>query len=246
MELVAILRLLLRRPILVAIGAVAAIAAGVLAAGGPTTTSGTASARLVLDTAKSQLIHQAPLGGETLTWRTVVLADLAASMPVTDRIANEVGIKRSELVVVQPELTEPVLPTTLPTRAAKAAGVTSEEYVLTVSFDVLLPIISLEAEAPDRGAAVALVEAAAGALKDTGTPAPVAPVTQGLSVEGIQGLSVENVGPVRSKAIVDKPQPLLGVGLALVLFGLWSAGVALIPRLLSAWSYVSFPRRRAA
>lgn len=245
MELVAILRLLSRRPILVAIGAVAAIAVGVLAAGGPTEKSGTASARLVLDTAKSQLIHQAPLGGETLTWRTVLLADLAASMSVTDRIASELGIHRSELVVVQPELTVPALPTTLPTRAAKAAGVTSEEYVLTVSFDELLPIISLQAEAPNRGAAVRLVEAAAGALKETGTPAPITPVSQGLSVNGIQGLAVENVGPVRSKAIIDKPQPLLGVAIALVLFGLWCAAVALLPRLLDAWRRIGLRRQPA-
>lgn len=237
MELVAILRLLSRRPVLLAIGAVAAIAIGVLAAGGPTKKSGTASARLVLDTEKSQLIHQAPSGGDTLPWRTVLLADFAASMPVMDRIANEVGIQRSELVVVQPELAVPVLPTTLPTRAAKAAAVTSEKYIVTVSFDELLPIISLEAEAPGRGAAVRLVEATAGALRDTGTSAGTTP--------GVEGLVVENVGPVRSKAIVDKPQPLLGVGVALFLFGLWAAAIALIPRLLSAWRYVSLRRQPA-
>jgi hypothetical protein len=56
---------------------------------------------------------------------------------------------------------------------------------------------------------------------------------------------VENVGPVRSKAIVDKPKPLLGVGVALVLFGLWAGGIALIPRLLSAWRCVSLTRQPA-
>ena len=229
MELVGILRLLSRRPILVAIGAVVAIAVGVLAAGGQTQTSGTASARLVLDTAKSQLINQAPIGGDTLTWRTVLLTDLAASMPLTDRIADEVGIRRSELVVVQPELSAPAMPTALPTRAARVAGLISEKYLLTVSFDELLPIISLNAEAPARGAAVRLVEAATGALKDTGESAR--------TTRQIQGLTVDSVGPVRSKAIIDKPQPLLGVALAMALFGLWSAGVALIPRLLSAWRH---------
>jgi hypothetical protein len=225
-ELVAILRSLSRRPILVAIGAVVAIAVGVMTAGGPTKTSGTASARLVLDTAKSQLINQAPVGGETLTWRTVLLADLAGGDPLTDRIAGEVGIPRTELVVVQPELSAPVMPAALPTRAATVAGVTSEKYVLTVSFDELLPIISLQAEAPDRRAAVRLLDAAMGALKDTGRSTR--------TTAHLQGLTVDSVGPVRSKAIVDKPQPLLGVAVAMALFGLWSAGVALIPRLLGA------------
>ena len=230
-ELVAILRSLSRRPILVAIGAVVAIAVGIVAAGGPTKKSGAASARVVLDTAKSQLIHQAPTGADTLPWRSVMLADLAGSMPVINRIATEVGIPRRELVVVHPELSAPVLPTTLPTSAATVAGVTSEKYVLTVSFAELLPIISLKAEAPDRGAAVRVVEAAMGALEDTGTSA---------STTGqIQGLVVERVGPVRSKAIVDRPQPLLGVAIAIALFCMWSAAVALIPHLLSAWRLAS-------
>lgn len=227
MEIVGILRLLLRRPILIAIGAVAAIAVGILAAGGETKVTGTASARLVLDTAKSQLIYQAPSGAETLPWRAVLLADLSASKALTDRIASEVGIRRNELAVVHPELAAPVTPAALPTRAAEVAGVISEKYILTVRFNEPLPIISLEAEAPHRDAAVRLVEAAVGALKDTGTPAPTA--------TGTQGLVVESVGPVRSKAIVRGPQRLLGPALAIVLFGVWCAGVALIPRRLSVW-----------
>jgi hypothetical protein len=226
-ELVALLRLLSRRPILIAIGAVLAIGMGVLAAGGETTRTGTASERLVLDTAKSQLIHQAPPGADTLTWRTVLLADLAGSRPLTDRIVHELGIKRSELVVVHPELTAPVMPATLATRAAEVAAVIREKYILTVSFDELLPIISLKAEAPDRRSAVRLVEAAVGTLKDTGTPARITP--------RIQGLVVQSVGPPRSRTIIDKPQPLLGIAVAIALFGLWCSGVALIPRLLRAW-----------
>ena len=120
-----------------------------------------------------------------------------------------------------------MLPTTLPTRAATVAGVTPEKYVLTVGFDEVLPIIALKAEAPSRGAAVRLVEAAMGALKDTGTPTGTTPQ--------IQGLVVESVGPVRSKAIIDKPQPLLGVAIAIGCSGSGPQAVALIPRLLSAW-----------
>jgi hypothetical protein len=226
-ELVGILRLVSRRRILVAIGAVAAIAVGILVAGGETKTSGAASARLMLDTAKSQLIHQAPSGSGTLTWRTVLLAYLAGSRPLMDRIVNGIGIRRNELVVVYPKLEVPERPAALPSRAAEVATVTSEKYILLVDFDELLPIISLEAEAPDRAAAARLVEAAVSTLKDTGTPVRVTPQ--------IQALAVESMGPVRSKAIVHKPQPLLGVAIAVALFGVWSAGVVFIPLLLSAW-----------
>jgi hypothetical protein len=226
-ELVGILRLLARRPILVAIGAVAAIAAGVLALGGETEKTGTASARLMLDTAKSQLSHQAPAGADTLTWRTVLLAYHAGSRPLRNRIANEVGIRRNELALVYPNLAEPFAPAVLPARAAEKAAVISEKYILSVDVDEIVPIISLAAEAPDRGAAARLVEAALRALDNAGTPAQLTP--------RLQGLSVEPLGPVRSKAIVHKSNPLLGVGLAIVLFGVWSTGVALIPRLLSGW-----------
>ena len=227
MELVGILRLLSRRRLLVAVGAVLAIAAGVLAAGGPTKTSGTASARVMLDTAKSQLTHGAPTGGDTLTWRSVLLAYLGGSRPLTDRIAEETGIRRKELVVLYPTLEDPWRPAALPSKAAEAALVISEKYILTVGFDEVVPIISLKGEAPDRAAAARLVEATVNSLKDAGTPASVEP--------GIQGLRVESLGPVRSKAVVDKPKPLLGAAVAIVLFGLWTAGVAFIPLLLKAW-----------
>jgi hypothetical protein len=235
MELVGILRPLSRRPILVVIGMLAAIAAGVFVAGGGTKTTGTASARVMVDTTKSQLLYQAPTGADTLPWRAVLLAYLGGSRPLTDHIANEVGIRRNELVLVYPTLEAPETPATLPTRAAEAAGLISEKYVLTVDFEDLLPIISLKAKAPSRRAARRLVEAAVRTLENAGTPAQVTPQTQ--------DLAVKPTGPVRSKSIVHKPQPLLGAAVAIVLFGIWSAAVAFVPLLLNAWRHAG-PRPR--
>ena len=227
MELVGILRLLSRRRLLVAIGLVLAIAAGVYVTTAATKTTGTASARVMVDTARSQLIHGAPRGDDTLTWRSVLLAYLGGTRPLTDRITDEVGIRRKELLVAYPTLEDPWRPAALPSKAAEAALVVWEKYILTVSFEELLPIISLKGEAPDREASVRLVEAAVSALIDAGTPARVEP--------GIQGLSVESLGPVRSKSVVEKPKPLLGAAVAIVLFGLWCAAVVFIPLLLGAW-----------
>jgi hypothetical protein len=224
-ELVVILRSLSRRLPLVAIGAVVAIAVGIVAAAsGETKTSGKASGRVMLDTAKSQLTHEAPSGADTLTWRSVLLAYFAGRRSLTDRMAKEVGIRRKELLVFYPGLAVPATPAALPNRGTEMTAVTSEKYVLIVNFDGVLPIISFEALAPNRGAAVSLVEAARDVLKDTGTPARVTPE--------VQGLVVENMGPVRSKAIIDQPRPLLrGVAFTIVLFGVWFACVALIPPL---------------
>jgi hypothetical protein len=228
MELVGILRLLSRRPILLAVGAVAAVAIGIFAAGrGEAKTTGTASDRLMLDTAKSQVTHDAPGAVETLPWRTLMLAYLAGTRSLTDRIANDVRIRSKQLVVLYPDLEAPEKPDSLSDRASEVAAVTSAKYVLTVDFDELLPVISLGAEAPNRAAASRLVEATMSALEDAGTPARVTPE--------IQGLTVERMGPVRSKTVVHKSPPLLGVGIAIALFGLWCAAVAFIPLLLSAW-----------
>ena len=226
MELLGILRLLSRRRLLVAIGAVVAIAIGVLATGLTTQTSGKASARVMLDTANSQLTHGAPSGGDTLTWRSVILAYLAGSRALTDRIADQAGIRRNQLVVVYPTLEDPWRPAALPSKASEVANVVPEKYVLTVTFDELIPIISLKAEAPDRRASARLAAAAVSTLEEAATPTQVTP--------GIQGLAVESLGPVRSKAIVQRPQPLLGAAIALVLFGLWVACVAFIPLFLDA------------
>lgn len=201
------------------VGAVASIALGVISSGGEASRSGVASGRVVLDTPKSQLIHRAPRGHDTLPWRAELLADYLAVRPLRERIAKEVGIRTSELVVVHPPLTVPEVPTTLPARAARVANATFEDYILTVRFNELAPIISIEAAAPSREAAARLAGAASAAVQDTGTPSRVSPM--------IQGLVIESIGPVQSKELVDKPKLVLGVALGLGLFFIWCAAVAL-------------------
>jgi uncharacterized protein involved in exopolysaccharide biosynthesis len=235
-EFVPILRALWRRRFLVLVGAVAAVALGVIAAGGETTRSGTASTRVVVDTEKSELIYQNPYGHDTLHWRADLLADLLASGPLREQVATEAGIKAKELAVVLPPLAVPVIPSTLPSRASKVANPTSDEYILTVHVDEVAPIISIEAAAPSRGAAARLAGAASAALQQTGTPTEVRP--------GIQGLAVESVGPVQSKEIVNKPKLVLGFALVVCLFCAWCGAIALGPRLLEAWR--SFAERPQA
>ena len=231
MEFVPILRALWRRRILVLVGALAAVALGVIAAGGQTTRSGTASARVVVDTEKSELIYQNPGGHDTLHWRADLLADLLDSGPLREQVATEAGINTKELGVVLPPLAVPVIPSTLPSRASKVANQTFYEYILTVHVDEVAPIISIEAAAPSRGAAARLAGTASAALQETGTPAQV--------THGIQGLAVESVGPVQSKEIVNKPKLVLGFALVVCLFCAWCGAIALGPRLLEAWRGVA-------
>jgi capsular polysaccharide biosynthesis protein len=230
-EFVPILRTLWRRRILVLLGALAAVALGVMAAGGETTRSGTASTRVVVDTEKSELIYQNPSGHDTLRWRADLLADLLASGPLREQVATQAGIRAKELAVVLPPLAVPVVPSTLPSRASKVANSVLDKYILTVHVDDVAPIISIEAAAPSRRAAARLAGAASATLQKTGTPAQV--------TRGIQGLAIESAGPVQSKEIVKKPKLVLGFALVVCLFCAWCGAIALGPRLLEAWRGVA-------
>jgi hypothetical protein len=192
----------------------------------------------VVDTERSELIYQAPRGHDTLPWRAQLLAYLTESGPLRKRIASQAGIPVKRLAVVEPPLAVPEIPATLASRAAKVANVIYEDHVLTVSFDELTPIISVDAAAPTREAAARLAAAASATLREAGTPAS--------DIPGIQPLRVESLGPVQSKEIVEKPKLVFAVALALVLFCAWCAIVAVGPRALRGARAFVARRPRAA
>jgi hypothetical protein len=221
MELVAILRVLWRRRILVALGGLLTVAVVLLVANRESSHSGLASTRLLLDTPDSQLIHPLPEGAESLAWRASLLAEQMASKAVKRRIADHIRAPADALVVLEPRLTEPTVPTPLSVRASEAAAATSEAYVLYVGFDDQLPIISLAARGPNRRAATRLTDAAVHALKAAGSPPR--------DSRELQPLVVDRVGPIRARQVVSSPSPLVPVGIFIAAFGVWCACVVLIP-----------------
>src|ERR1700754_1811370 len=124
MELVPILRLAWRQRIALAVGALLAIAIGVAvgrsAAAAPD--RWTASTRPVLDTPSSQVLYAAPREVDDLGWRSKVLATLALGDDVRERVARAAGIAPERLTTVDPSLSAPLRPATLPRRAAEVAG----------------------------------------------------------------------------------------------------------------------------
>lgn len=227
MELVAILRVLWRRRTLVALGAVAAAALGVAAAIGEPSRVGVASVRVALDTPRSQLIDRMPVGAESLGWRAALLADLMVSEPVKRDIAREARVAPDSLAVVEPLLAAPMVSAPLPKSAAVAAAVTPELYLLAVSVHDELPIVSLDARAPSRRAAVRLAEAAARTLRAAASSSAAGPE--------MQGLVAESVGPVQTTRIVDGPRRAASLGIFIFVFVLWCGAVALFPRLPAPW-----------
>ena len=113
----------------------------------------------------------------------------------------------------------PIVPASLPKTAAESAANPGEAYLLTVHSDAMIPLISLEAQAPDRGAAARLAEAAAHALKISAAPA---------DMPEAQSFIAEPVGPITTRILPADHRTLQMLGVAIVLFGLWCAGVVLV------------------
>lgn len=221
MELLLILRALWRRRILVAVGAVLAIAFALKAAGGGVAPSAMAETRVVLDTPQSQLTSSAPAGAETLPWRAALLADLLGAEPARRRVAGEARVPLERLAVVDPDLIAPALPASLPIAASKAAAPTPEPYVLSAYADGVLPIVAIQAQAPDRAGAARLAQAAVSALQASAAPP---------DARKLQGLVVRRVDPIKTRSIPPGNGRMNALVVAIALFGMWCTAVVLVPR----------------
>jgi hypothetical protein len=223
MELVPLLRVLWRRRLVVGVGVLLAIGIGVIVGPAARVHGGVASTRVVLDTPSSQIVFRDPKGADTLIWRAALLTELMATEETRARIAHAVGVPESRLVIVVPALTAPALATTLPIAAAEAAAIRPERYVVAFRYDTVLPIISIETHAPDRGAAARLAQAATRALQAGSSPQ---------TTDVTQGFVVDAVAPIQARATVSGSGPMKAVVLAFFFLGFWCAGVAVVPRVV--------------
>jgi hypothetical protein len=241
MEIVGLARVLWRRRLLIAVGAVVAIAFGLAIGGAKPASTGFAHTRALVDTPKSQLTDNAPLGADSLTWRASLLAHLMATEANKQRLAQRVGIRRQELAVVDPALAIPEIASSLPKAASQLAGVTAVPYVLTVHMDDdTMPVISIEAVAPDRSRAARLAAAAMEILKeDVPPPQPPELATEEETesdafrsdITRLQEFVVNDVGPIQSKTVVTGALPVKALGAAVFVFALWTAAIVLLPLL---------------
>ena len=225
MDSLAFPRALWRRRIFVSLGAVLAIAAAAKFAAG-TGAGARAEVHVLLDTPQSQLINADPARLESLPWRANLLAQLLGTEPARRQLAREAGIPAHQLAVVNSDLATPTVPpgaevpAPLPLAAANAAASPPEVYLLSVHSDATIPLISLgAAQAPDRGAAARLAEAAVQALKISAAPADTPEART----------SSPSPSP-RSRLwdLAADHRTLVVLGVAIVLFGLWCAGVVLV------------------
>jgi hypothetical protein len=195
---------------------------------------GVASATALIDTPNSQVVA---IGGRgmsevaTLPGRAALLANLLTTPPLREEIARRAGVTPSRLIVAAPAPSEGAAPES--DALATGASVRADDRrasVLTLSTDVTLPIIAVDARAPDAPTAERVANAALTTLR--------AYVASVVSVEGVpreRRLVVAQLGPARSAITHQGPSPLLGVAAALAILGIVCAGVLLISALARDW-----------
>jgi hypothetical protein len=224
MDAPAIRRRRRQRCVVVVLGVLVAVAAGLLVGAAAPPPSGVATGRLVLDTPQSQLVYAAPSKSDTLLSRAVLLSHVVTSDEAVARIAREAGVPVTEFVVSDAIFDEPSEPTTLPTVAVDAALTRPERYSLVVRNDDVLPIISLQARAPDRQAAGRIVDAAKRVMRSLTQPHGNVP-TNAVVIEAFQ--------PTQARTVVKGRRYVKAFGVSLAIFGVWCGCGMLLTGMIS-------------
>ena len=191
-------------------------------------TVGVAKARILVDTPRSQVIEVIPRGAETLGTRASVLANLMVDGDVKDSIARSAGLRPRQLVAgVQPA----------DDAELRAAQSRADSFVLTtavlINHDlelVELPIIEVEAQAPDVGRAARLANAAVKGLSQY--------LDSKAAVEGVaqeRRLQVRALGGAQAATASRGPRRLIALAAALFVFVIGCAAVLTVSALVRAW-----------
>jgi hypothetical protein len=228
MEIVAILRLLRRHRVYVAAGLLAATMLGLVLTyhvslmpprlGSRQQVSGVATARVIIAARNQPAFDLKSQLTETLGTRATLLADLLSTDPVQGRIARTAGLEPGQVAVVTPAMGPPPLAIALALSATEAAATPREPYLLTVTTQGQIPIISLRAAGPDAVRAARVANAATetiGALiasRSAGRP----------------DIVVERLGPALARTVVQGPRRAIAAGATLLVLGLWCTGIVIV------------------
>jgi hypothetical protein len=233
MEVLPALRLLWRRRRLLVAGALVAVAIGIAFGRPQTTSSALARTRVALDTTTSQLVASAPNGADTLPWRASLLMHLMATDATQGQLAQRLGVARDQVAVVDVHFSVPEIPASMPQVAADAANITVAPYVLTVyRLNAALPVISIDAAAPDRAGAKRLAAAAVAVLKSQASPGGryrSRIETDAGSPKTLQPFVVDQVASVRVELVAGSTLSTKALGAAFLFF-VWTACLAFVPR----------------
>jgi hypothetical protein len=144
---------------------------------------GVATASVLVDTPRSQVVEVAPEGSETLGERANVLANLMVDGEIKDVIARRAGLAPKQLIATATSggAAEPAKPLN-----ARSHSLTTNAVVASDSAD--LPIIRVQTQAPDVTQAIRLANAAVTGLSsylDAKAATETVPDTRRLRVRGL-------------------------------------------------------------
>jgi hypothetical protein len=208
----------------------------------PTLTSrehrvGVASTSALIDTPTSQVADLGRNPGTdvgTLAARASLLASLMTNSPIRDEIARRAGIPPRTLIATPPATVGPA-PSPSP---AASDGTMSESdpraSILRTSVPTVLsgqmPIIAVDAQAPDAARAARLANASLAVLK-----AHVESVAGTDRVPDPRRLVVRQLGPAFGTLVTRGPSPLLGVLAAIGIFTFACCAILAGTALAAAW-----------
>ena len=216
-----------RRRLLVGVVLLLAIAAGVLVTNKVSLfppglesrqeTVGIASTRVLVDTPGSQVVEVNPKGSETLGARASLIASLMVEGEIKAEIAKRAGLDNRDLLAVTESTVEAAGAAPEGTRAARVSSANAD-YVLTTRVLIntdgaQLPIVEVEAEAPDTQAAARLADAAV-----TGLSGALDRKAVEENIDSAKRLNVSPLGAPRVEEATRGPGGPLALAAALATF----------------------------
>jgi hypothetical protein len=180
---------------------------------------GVATASILVDTPRSQVVDVNPLGIGGVSATANLLAVVMTQGDVKASIAKNAGLQPSKLATISASAAGPQ--TSVPDSVARdpGAGILITN-TLTNAAGNQLPVISIEAKATDAAAAARLANAASSGL--------LSYLTSTAAAERIPQrarLRVTSMGPAQAREETQGPTPVLAILLGLLVFGAFTGGI---------------------
>jgi hypothetical protein len=201
---------------------------------------GLASRNVLVDTPSSQVADLKPNGAEQLNGRASLFANLIATPVIQAIIAKRSGFRTNQLVTTAPSMVAPLVPRPL---AASSPGAPppANEYRLTVAIQEDLPIIVINAEAPDALGAARLADATFYALREY-----LADAQTQQRIPRDRRPVISPLGRAASAEVIRGPRRLYALLAALLVLGLACAVIVGGNRIARGWRDASeYERTRA-
>ena len=183
---------------------------------------GVASAHILIDTPNSQIVNVAPRGSATTAARADLLASLMIDGAIKATIAQQAGLHPSQLVGVTNAAVDPsvagVAAAPAATPGPRAFVLTTQ--VLTNSAGDELPIIEVDAQAPNRAGAAKLANAAI-----TGLAQYLDSKAAQERIPGADRLQVTGTGVPQAASVARGPSNLIVILIFVVVFVLGCASI---------------------